>query len=100
MTFKIQKHRILTMPSEAPLPPLRKMAVTAAKDAIRVISHAVSTGRVWSNPEEKAKRDAICPTCLWWRPSDNRCGHPDCGCKLVLKAALEKMKCPDNPPKW
>jgi uncharacterized low-complexity protein len=76
------------------------MAITAAKELGRAVAHVSRTGRVLAPPGERERRQAICIRCEHYRSSDGRCGHPKCGCKLALKAAMDCMRCPATPPRW
>ncbi len=39
--------------------------------------------------------ESTCRACTeWYRPSDNRCAHPKCGCHLERKQRLAALHCP------
>lgn len=47
---------------------------------------------------EVVRRLAICNECEFFRPSDERCAHPKCGCYLRHKTAWRSQHCPIK--KW
>lgn len=102
MMFRIQSKRVLPALSaknahtEPPLQPVLIQAANFAKSAVKVVRHAANTGRVFSTKEQREARTAICPECPFFRPSDKRCGHPDCNCGHVKRAAFEGVSCPDK----
>jgi hypothetical protein len=83
---------------EADLPPPTAMAANLTK-AVAAEAGAVLRGVPAITHEEAAARFAICRGCAdWFRPSDERCAHPGCGCFLRVKTAWRAQRCPAG--KW
>jgi hypothetical protein len=94
-------------PGQPRPPSLGRQAVNALGAAGRVVK-AVATGRqVFSTPEERARRLAVCqgttatPKCESYNPASGRCSLTGgCGCVAKWKAMLESEvnECPRG--KW
>lgn len=86
---------------ERPLPSSGRMVKNFAKAATGEAVARVLGKNVVSD-EEIDRRLSICRACLppdgWYRASDERCSHPDCGCWLRRKAAWRGQSCPIK--KW
>lgn len=85
---------------EPDLPPLMRMVGNAGRAALSVVAGSVRGERVMAGAEELARRQRIChEQCPeWWRRSDDRCAHPDCGCRMRWKRLLLTLHCPAG--KW
>src|SRR5690349_7199210 len=84
---------------ELPLPGKIRLARNAAKALVRNTVQAVSGKPVFLSPEAILERQKICQSgCEFFRPSDQRCAHPDCGCnlgrKMIAKWRLVREVCP------
>ena len=83
---------------EPPLPSLPVMAVNVAR-AVGAEAVATFAGSPAIPKEEAGARFVICQSCTdWFRPSDERCAHPACGCYLRTKTAFRAQHCPIG--KW
>jgi len=93
MGFRITG-RIVTR--ETPLPPLQRQAENALRAAGRVLRAAATGQKIWLTPAKAAEHRQICESnqCGYFRASDARCSHPECGCFTRLKAKLATEKCP------
>jgi hypothetical protein len=97
--------RILPKPGEeiAPgrtLPPVLTQIKNVSAAAMRA-GNALATGRFpVATKEAAAQRKAICETCEFFRPQDERCSHPKCGCFTQVKVWFASEHCPAAPPKW
>lgn len=60
--------------------------------ATKVVSHAVSTGRVKAEPNIVKIRQSICSNCEYLL--NNKCQK--CGCFVSAKTALEAATCPEK----
>lgn len=83
---------------EPDLPPPLALAANFGK---AIASEAVATvqGVPKISAEQAASRLAICQACSdWFRPSDQRCAHPSCGCFLREKTTWRAQRCPAG--KW
>lgn len=102
-TFPIGKRVFIPRAVEPELPPLGRQAVNFVR-AVMTEGKSIIQGNSPTVPAEiAAERYAICKACEeYFRPSDGRCAHPKCGCKLngdiLAKTKLYGQKCPDK--KW
>jgi glycosyltransferase involved in cell wall biosynthesis len=87
---------------EPSLPSWMKRVGNAAQAAAQVAAGAIAGQPILVDEETKRGRLAICEACLppkgYFRVSDRKCSHPDCGCPMDLKAGLAAMACPIG--KW
>ena len=82
-------------------PSLAPTYVAAKNFGIAVFeeSKAIFSGIPAISEEETNRRKTICRQCAeWFRPSDERCAHPDCQCYVCKKTAWRSQKCPIG--KW
>ena len=70
---------------EPALPGLLDLSANLARYAAEWLANGCRT----ADAEQYSARLAICETCPsgFYRPSDRRCAHPECGCYLLKKAA-------------
>jgi hypothetical protein len=80
------------------LPRTREMAANASRAVGRVIGGVARAEPLRVPPGVKAERMEICQACERFRPEDERCAHPGCGCYLRLKTWLVSERCPAG--KW
>jgi hypothetical protein len=93
MTFRLQG--VLQRQAEPPLPSIPAMAANAVQAARAVGRDFAATGRIAVDKATADRRASVCRGCdAWYRPSDERCSHPKCGCFLRLKRWLWAQTCP------
>jgi hypothetical protein len=100
MTFNIGRS-VLSKPvkqTEPALPSVPRMAQNAAKAAGRVIKAAATGKQLWMTPAQREENQAICRSnqCGFFRPSDQRCAHPNCGCFTKIKTRMATEDCPQG----
>lgn len=83
---------------ERPLPSVPQLAANATKAAARNVAALLSGQRFMADEEARQKRLSICGECEFFRHSDERCSHKNCGCRLRLKTWLQAERCPAG--KW
>lgn len=95
MTFPVGR-TIISKPGEPALPPFRTVAGNAFKAAGRVVAATMQGKTIWLTPAKSAANRAICESnqCGFYRASDQRCAHPNCGCFAKLKTRLATEDCP------
>lgn len=97
MTFKTHG-RMIRSTVEKPLPPKPQMAMNATRALGRNVAALLNGQRLFLDKESQEKRFLICRGCELFRPSDERCSHKDCGCRLRQKTFLKAERCPAG--KW
>lgn len=90
-------------PPEKPLPSMGKMVSNALRAGGHALKAAAKGEKLRASTGEIARREAICrddcdPPGGWYRASDDRCSHPECGCRLEWKRRLKVWHCPAG--KW
>ncbi|ODU25071.1 MAG: hypothetical protein ABS95_01070 [Verrucomicrobia bacterium SCN 57-15] len=82
--------------NQAPLPSLPRQAVNASGAILRVAKAVIKRQPIWLTPAKREEHQAICRSnqCGFFRESDQRCGHPRCGCFTRLKTLLTTEECP------
>lgn len=90
--------RELAIAREPELPPFRRQFVNAVHAVGRNTKQALLGRAVLVEKETAAARLAICKTCDQFKPSSERCAHPNCACFLRVKTYLKAEKCPER--KW
>ena len=95
MRFEIGRP-VIKRKSEAPLPTRMQMARNLGAAMARAGVAVLKREPVWLTPAAAQEHRAICQSnqCGFYRPSDQRCGHPNCGCYTRLKALLATEECP------
>lgn len=83
----------LVKPSQS-IPPLSQRVASFAR-AVKDEALSVARGVPRVQPEEEARRSAICDGCEWLT-KDKRCAK--CGCWRNLKVAWRSQRCPVG--KW
>jgi len=83
-----------------PLPSLSRQAANVASAVGRTVVHVASGHAAMAELEEVERRLALCRTCSFFRPQDERCAHAKCGCFTQVKVRLAAEQCPATPPKW
>jgi len=82
---------------EPPLPPvgrqLKNFAKASGQELLAILNNVAPV-----TEEEAQQHFAICQQCTFFRHSDKRCAHPDCGCFAKKKTAWRAQRCPDG--KW
>lgn len=87
--------------TEPELPAAGKMAMNLMRSIGRNAVHVARGGNLIASAAKQEMRAAVCRNgCPFFRASDVRCAHPDCGCflrsMLMDKWRLEAEKCPDK----
>lgn len=111
MSFK-PGQRFLVVPTgdeakpERPLPSRGRQAINFGRAILRAGMSALNGNPLTVSEETVAARQAICEACEFFRPSDGRCAHRNCGCFtserriIAKKTELFSEFCPDEPAKW
>lgn len=76
----------------ASFPPLMEQARNLAGS----VGRFVASGLKMTDPEERARRRAICHACEHFAGGKCRL----CGCITNWAARIESKHCPDKPPRW
>ena len=84
---------------EPPLPGTLRLARNAAAALLRTSGRALARQAISVSDEVAAARQKVCQNgCQFYRVSDQRCAHPNCGCflagKLLSKWKLITEQCP------
>lgn len=96
MRFSVGK-AVIYKPQK-PLPSLKAQAANLAQ-SIKRNAISVAHGAALKAPEEEIeRRREVCAGCEFFRPQDQRCAHPQCGCYLRAKTWLKAESCPAG--KW
>jgi hypothetical protein len=97
----VEKHLdfILSRRPEMPLPSARKLARNLAAALLRNACHGLAGRPIFATDEVIAARRQVCQNgCEFYRASDLRCAHPNCGCfldgQLASKWSLSAERCP------
>jgi hypothetical protein len=88
-------HRHFSCKTQPDLPSTGEMATNLARATLAELAQRM-TGRKPIPKDVVEKRLAICHSCEFFRPSDERCSK--CGCFLKHKTAWRSQKCPVG--KW
>lgn len=83
---------------EKPLPPVSTMAKNAARAIGRNVAALVAGKKLNAQEGMQEARLNVCRQCEFFRASDERCSHKNCGCRLRLKTWLRAERCP--AAKW